>query len=1236
MTGPRKSGRLRRWGVFLTVLGFAGGFLVNPSAWAEPVKVRAALHDDFGRIVFSWNTPVGYKSAIQDDRLTVRFGRTIEASFGRITRTLGKYISAVSPGDDGRSVVFTLKGDFDAYSFDSGNAVIVEIANKEPEKPGEPKKVSGKKTEPRQRDGPSDLPSIRVRTGQHAAYTRIVFDWPRKVPYTFKQEAGVATVTFARPARLNLKAIQSRPPRYIGGVRSRISDDGVTVTLAVPETSKVKHFLAGPKVVLDVGRPSGSEKAAALPPEEAKKAKQAKQAKAPAEAPKALKPDQEKTSETLAEAPKAKEAGASLRTPGQPQEQTKEQAQGKVEGQSVSQETKTAAAESTSPPAAPGLPTKLTPKALTPPAAGPVQEGAAPAPGALQTPGAPPPLPPTPSQVTAKAPEMEESLFSLRFDWDEPVGAAVFRRAGFLWVAFDKPTAIDVNQLRQTGASVIKGIEQMGTTEATVLRMATAAGINPSLRRDGLAWLLDFRKQPMEATTQLIVKAQPESPVGSRLFVPVVEPGTPIAVTDPEVGDNIVIVPVLPLGHGTGLEYIYPQLRILQSSQGLAVQPKGDDIRVRSLREGLEITSGNELLISEVSSEAEAHRQLASMKPLTRILDLEKWEIENIDEIRERRHELLAATTKAKGPQLEAARMDLAQFYFANGFYTESMAVLHEAAKDRIEIEQVPEYRMLKGVAQYMLGRYSEATESLTHEALMDNDEAIFWRAAVRATSGDLAGAAMDLRRTGPLVRTYPKNLKTPMGTLVTKSVLEIGDVKQARHWLEILRLDDLTTAGESQLDFEEGRVLELTGDFDGAIKIWEKVKEGTHRPSQGRAIVARMELLLKLGRADRKEAIEDLEGLRFKWRGDEFEFNMLRRLGSLYLEEGLYREGLDRLRQAATYYRTHEEAPQVTQKMSDAFNSLFLDEGADALPPINTISIYDEFKELTPAGAQGDEMIRKLADRLVGVDLLDRAANLLSSQVRFRLKGLEKARVGTQLALIRVLDREYESALNALDETVQPNLPDPLITQRRHIRANSLLGLDRHKQAMDILKNDKSHDAELIRTEAFWGTQDWSQASRALRRLIRLTGAKPGEKLDQRQASFVLNYAITLTLSGNERALRRLHSDFGGAMGQTNLKDAFRLIVTPPSLGLFNPANVAAGVKEVENFQSFMSAYRERLKKQSLSELVPGSMPTDEKETENQKPEGEAPEATQPPTQTPARAIPQALLQPQPQAPKS
>ena len=80
----------------------------------------------------------------------------------------------------------------------------------------------------------------------------------------------------------------------------------------------------------------------------------------------------------------------------------------------------------------------------------------------------------------------------------------------------------------------------------------------------------------------------------------------------------------------------------------------------------------------------------------------------------------------------------------------------------------------------------------------------------------------------------------------------------------------------------------------------------------------------------------------------------MLRRLGTLYLKEGLYRQGLDRLRKAATHYRTHEEAIQVTQQMSDTFTDLYLNDGADTLAPVKAIALYDEFKELTPAGVQG------------------------------------------------------------------------------------------------------------------------------------------------------------------------------------------------------------------------------------------------------------------------------------------
>ncbi|MFQ5763430.1 MAG: tetratricopeptide repeat protein [Rhodospirillales bacterium] len=1237
-----------------------------PPALAEPVTIGAALHEDYGRIVFGWNTPVGHETTVRDGRLTVRFRRPIEADYGRVTRALRKYVSAAAPGDDGRSVTFRLAGDFDVYSFDSGPAVIVEIADKASAEADQPAPDTGNANAGDANAGDAgaegaataDLPTIRVRTGQHPDYTRVVFDWPSKVPYTFNQSGGVATVTFGRAARIDLDAIRARPPRHVGDARARIEGDAVTVSLSVPATSKVRHFLAGPKVVLDIRRPTGSETAGPLPPEK-EPAPTAAVAAADAEpaaksAAEAASAAPAATAKAAPAAPTPKDAPAKAETaagtarpapaapPGAP-------AAGQTQASAAVTETKAVAAGQE----APGQPTRLTPKALAPTALTPPPTGARTgpatppvAPGTAPTTTGPP-APPTTRQVTAQGTPQgtlqgtpqgtpqgtskppDPSVITLRFDWDEPVGAAVFRRAGTLWVVFDKPTPIDVERLRAAGGNVIKGVEQLGTSEGTVLRMATIGGINPGVRRDGLAWLLDFRKQPIEAGTSVPIKPQLDSPVGTRLFLPVAEPGEPIGVTDPDVGDNIVIVPLIPLGHGTAVEYVYPQMHFLPTAQGIVVRPRVDDIRVRALREGVEITSGSTLYVTEVSDEAAAEQQLAALKPLTRVLALEDWKIKDQVRFLPRKYTLLDAVARSRDVQREAARLDLARFYFSNGFHAEALAVLARIAQDRPEIASEPEYRMLTGGAQFMLGRLDEAAEHFNHPTLADNDEAIFWRAVVQAAGGDSEDAAKEMKRTGRIIRSYPQPLKTPLGTIVVKVAMDVGDVKQARHFLEILGLDKLNRDQKSRLAFQEGRVLQLTGDFDGAIGLWEKVRDGYDRPSRARAIVARMELLLKLERITKKEAIADLEKLRFDWRGDDFEFALLRRLGTLYLEEGRYREGLDRLRQAATYYRTHPDAPQVTQQMSDAFTHLFLENGADALAPVTALAIYDEFKELTPAGRQGDEMIRKLADRLVGVDLLDRAAALLANQVKFRLEGGEKARVGTQLALIHILAREYDAALQVLAETEVPAIPEPLASQRRHLQAKILLSDDKRESALAVLKGDRSEDAELLRVEAFWTARQWSDAAQSLRHLLRVTDAKPGEPLDERQAVHVLNYAIALTLAGNERALNRLRGDYGAAMDQSNLNNAFRLIATPASLGLINPANVSASVKEVEKFQSFMAAYRERLKSQNLSELVPLAKPVELLKPDTEAPAAETPAAPPAAPAAPPPAVPQVQAQP-------
>lgn len=1192
-------------------VGLAGMFCFFTSiAAADPVKVRASRGGDFGRIAFAWPTPVTHKLSVKGARFTIRFGRPIEASYNNVPGALRAYVKSVKPGADGRSVDVELTRKFDVYGYDSGRTVFVEIAeleggatpepatSKQASTPVTPKseKTPEPKKSPVKTAAGSTLPKIKVRTGAHAAYTRVVFDWPKKVDYTLTQKGGVVSVRFAREVDLQVQALRRRPSPYIGAVRTQVSDGATTLTIAVAASSTVKHFPSGPKLVLDVRRPTGDAKIAKLPPvptvaPKSEPGKEVKKASEPAPS------ETKKLAAAAAEASstKTEKAEAALKAPKKTT----------AEGEPAKTETKPAT-ETQTPEAAGKTAPKAEPKSSPAPSPAPNTEAAQAASSSLGQPLALRPVPVTPAapkegeegsdkeaegkdgETAEKPPPANAKTgIKLRFDWDEPVAAAVFRRVGYVWIVFDKVGKFDVQALLKAGAGIIHGIDQAPSPKATVLRVKVSKQVNPRLSRNGLSWIIDFKEQPLRVAAPIEIKAKPVSPVGPHIFLPVTAPGQPVGITDPAIGDNLVVVPVIPLGHGTAKKYSYTQVRLLPTAQGVVIQPLVDDLRVRSMRQGVELTSGAKLALSSVSDDVAANAKLRASKALTTVFDLDKWELKSIKNFNKRKQRLQRDVAFSRGEQREPKRYDLARFFFANRFAAETIGILNRMKDDRPAIENEPEFRLIRGGAGYLMGRLGDAAADFTHDSLDGNDEANFWRAAVVAASGDLLAAAPELRRTGSVTRKYPRALKLLMGTLVADGAVEIGDIKTAKAYIEAVKALKPDAVETAQIGYVEGRLLDLGGDTDGAVTKWEEVKESSHRPSRARATIARMELLLKLERMSGKEAIEELEKLRFAWRGDDFEFNLLRRLGSLYLGEGIYRNGLQALRQAATYFRDNEEATQVTQKMADIFNDLYLRDKADDMPPVTAIAVYEEFKELTPAGAKGDEMIRKLADRLAGVDLLDQAAEILENQIRFRLKSELKAEVGARLSVVYLLAKRYDRALAALDATNEPGLPEQLSTQRRHLRARSLMGLDRGEEALDLLKKDKANDADLLRAEIYRLAGDWSNASQPLRKIVRAGGAKKDEPLTPEQARSVLTYAISLVLSGNERALGRVRRDYGRAVEATELKDAFRLVSAPTALGLIEPGTVRSRVKLAENFQTFMSAYKKRLKEKGLSGLT-------------------------------------------------
>lgn len=1162
--------RCLAWTMVLAATVISG----SVSALAEAVGVRAARTNDYGRIVFIWNAPVSHDMEVDARRLTVRFGRPIEASYQRVLGELRNYVASAEAGADGRSVTFRLQGEFEAYSFDSGRSIIVEIAKPPPAKQAAAPTAAEisvavvRRKVAAQEAASGALPKIRVRSGQHPDYSRIVFDWRDAVKYSLSSNAGVVDITFERAADLQLKALNDNPPPYLGAIRARSSGGATRVVMAVSKSSRIKHFLAGSKVVVDIRRPTGDEEIAALPPEPTAPPKaDPEPAPAPAASPVAPVASAPADETAIATATAAARNAAAQQTssPAPSPAPAAAQPQNQVQ------------APTPSPPQALGPARREEPVALRPVT---LKPGERPQPAAAgsgnEGEAAEPPTPVDPSTGV-----------KLRFDWDEPVAAAVFRRVGFVWVIFDKPSRVDTAALLRAGGNIIRAIDQAPTEKGTVLRIATLRGVNPSLARDGLSWILEFRKQDLRPATPIEIKAQPNSPVGARVFLPVPEPGTAIGITDPMVGDNLVVVPVIPLGHGVAEAYEYPQLELLPTAQGVVVRAKIDDLRVRPLRQGIELTSATALALTSVSDDVAAGARLAALKPLEKLLELDTWEVKDLTKFNDRKQELQADLAQSRGVQREVKRMNMVRFYYANGFNAEALGILARLQAERPEIADDAEFRLIRGGVFYFLGRLSDAASDLSHASLDNNDEANFWRAAVIAASGDMLAAAAELRRTGGITRGYPKALKLPMGTLVAEAAVEIGDIKTAKAFVDALNAAKPDDRQKARLSYVEGKVLNTGGDVDGAIAKWEDAIDSRNRPVRAQATVARMDLMMKLERMEAKEAISELEKLRYAWRGDDFEFELLRRLGGLYLDEGVYRNGLNALRQAATYYRDNEEAPQVTEQMADVFSRLYLREGADAMPAVTAIAVYQEFKELTPAGAKGDEMIRKLADRLADVDLLEQAAEILEGQIRFRLSGPLKAEVGARLAVIYLLARQFDRALAALEATNEQGVNDSLAEQRRHLRARALMGVGGQQQALELLKRDKASGADMLRAEIFWQGGDWANASKALRRVAKASGAEKEKPLSTEQAEKVLNYAISLTLSGNERGLGRLRRDFGRSMEATPMKDAFRLVTAPTALGLITPESVAGRVKLAENFKTFLGEYKKKLKEKGLSGLT-------------------------------------------------
>jgi predicted negative regulator of RcsB-dependent stress response len=359
-------------------------------------------------------------------------------------------------------------------------------------------------------------------------------------------------------------------------------------------------------------------------------------------------------------------------------------------------------------------------------------------------------------------------------------------------------------------------------------------------------------------------------------------------------------------------------------------------------------------------------------------------------------------------------------------------------------------------------------------------------------------------------------------------AAVETGDADAARELLAyVFSQPNVSAPDQLTSRLVQARLFELDQNPDRALAIYKAVARA---PLDGVATPARLgviKLEMAKGALKADAAAAQLEALKWRWRGDATELAVIRTLGELYLSQGRYREALTTLKTAGPKIVTLPGGDRLQADLDNAFRALFLEGAADGLQPVQALALFFDFRELTPVGADGDEMVRRLARRLIDVDLLDQAAELLKYQAENRLDGVAKAQVSTNLAAVYLMNRQPEEALKALWSSRTTLLPTAMNLERRALEARALMELGRYDHALEVLGKDASPAARDVRADILWKQQQWGAAAALYEQRLGDRWKETAVPLSEVEETRLIRAGAGYSLAPDAGALSRLSKNY-------------------------------------------------------------------------------------------------------------
>ena len=1170
--------------------GFGIGLfaLAAPSLAAAPppikTNVAVTVNDGYARLVFTAGEYIDAFARVTGSVLIISFREPVDVSVDRVAESAPDYIGAARTDPDGMAVRIALAQNVTVNTMAAGEKLFVDLlpASWTGVPPGLPQDVvddlarrarEAEQLVQRQRQMTQDkkLAPVRVHVATEPTFTRFVFDVPNQVAVAANRAKDRLILNFDAPLTFDLADAQAAMPAGVQEISSELDTDSSLVRFLLGAKVDLRTFRDDNSYVVDIVKPDGNANQTSQAPATVPAMAAREGDRADAAAPTPVLPNPEAPATVPAPPPQAPAAPATI--PVAPAPQAAVAPTATPAGPSPQ-----AAAAPTTTPALPAPQAAPATQAVTQPDAqsnsAPVPAPAMPAAAAPQPPANPAAAAATPADNGGKIPvELVHDGASLKltFPFKGPTPAAVFPRADMLWIVFDSKAALDLSALDGESSRTIRGYDFTQTDGAAIVRLKLDRPHLSSVAADGPVWTVQIGDAVLEPSHALDVTRNLIGPNRSSITVGFDEPQKLHRLTDPDAGDTLDVVTGLAPARGFIDAQEFIEFRVLASTQGVAIEPIADDVNVELAPDkvvvgrpaGLTLSTSSQILLKG-----------SGLRPV--MFDSQIWGFDREASFADRQSHLIAAAAAAPETQRLAPRLDLARFYLARDMYPEAKGVLDVAlTTDRQGAEGISAM-VLRAVAEVMMNRPDDALKDLAMPAIGDQHDAPLWRSLAYARQGKWAQARAGFKTVEAAVATLPVELQRVALKDEMRSAIEVGDYNGAS-----TDLNDFETIGvphdmEPVLAILMGRLAEGMGRTEDALAAYRTAADSWDRPAAAQGLLRETALRYQLGELKRADVIDQLESLTTIWRGDQTEIEALKLLAHLYTEDGRYRDAFYVMRSAMASHPDSEMTRQIQDEAAATFDSLFLAGKGDVMPAIDALALFYDFRELTPIGSRGDEMIRRLADRLVSVDLLDQAADLLQYQVDHRLQGAGRAQVATRLAVIYLMNRKADRALAALRATRTADLSNELRNQRLLLESRALSDLGRHDVALEVIGNVDGPEAIRLRSDIFWAARRFDESAEQIE-LMYGDRYKDFAPLSEIERQDILRAEIGYALGEDALGLARFRDKYAAKMAATPDARAFDVVSAPLGTSGEEFAAIAHAAASVDTLEGFLRDMKAR-----------------------------------------------------------